>query len=50
MVGNSLLRQKIGITLGTDPIPFWANLFLRTYKKEYIPELTSNNKVKAFHN
>ena len=23
MVGNSLLRQKIGIPMGVDPAPFW---------------------------
>ena len=36
MVGNSLLRQKIGIPMGTDPAPFSS-------------ELVSNSKVKACH-
>ena len=49
MVGNSLLRQKIGIPMGIDPAPFWANLFLYTYENEYLPELISNDKVKACH-
>ena len=30
MVGNSLLRQKIGMPMGVDPAPSWANLFLYT--------------------
>ena len=49
MVGNSLLRQKIGIPMGIDPAPFWANLFLYTYENEYMSELISNDKVKARH-
>ena len=49
MVGNSLLRQKIGIPMGIDPAPFWANFFLYTYENEYISELISNDKVKARH-
>ena len=49
MVGNSLLRQKIGIPMGIDPAPFWANLFLYTYEKEYMSELISNDKLKSRH-
>ena len=51
MVGNSLLRQKIGIPMGIDPASFWANFFLYTYKNEYMSELISNDKIKAryFH-
>ena len=49
MIGNSLLRQKIGIPVGIDPAPFWANLFLYTYEYEYMPKLISNDKVKACH-
>ena len=29
MVGYSLLRQKIGINMGIEPAPFWANEFLK---------------------
>ena len=46
MVGNSLLRQKIGIPMGIDPAPSWANPFLYTYENEYMSELISNDKVK----
>ena len=49
MVGNSLLRQKIGIPMGIDPALFWANLFLYTYEDEYLSELISSDKVKARH-
>ena len=35
-VGNSLLRQKIGIPMSIDPAPFWANLFLYTYEEEHM--------------
>ena len=48
-VENSLLRQKIGIPMGIDPPPFWANLFLYTYGNEYISELIFTDKVKARH-
>ena len=41
MVGNSLLRQKIGTPMG--------NLLLYTYENEYMSELISNDKVKARH-
>ena len=49
MVGNSLLRQKIGIPIGIDPAPFWENVFLYTYENEYMYKLISNDKVKACH-
>ena len=35
--------------MGIDPAPFWANLFLYTYEKEYMSELISNDKVKSRH-
>ena len=49
MAGNLLLRQKTGIGMGNDPAPFWANLFLYKYEKEYMSEPISNDKVKARH-
>ena len=49
MVGNSLLRQKMGIPMGIDPALFWANLFLYTYENEYLSELIPSDKVKAHH-
>ena len=35
-VGNKVLKQTIGIPMGIDPAPFWANLFLYTYEEDYI--------------
>ena len=50
-VGNILLRQKIGIPMGIDPAPFWANLFLYTYENDFVSKLVSTNKALArkFH-
>ena len=50
-VGNILLRQRVGIPMGIDPAPFWANLFLYTYENEFVSNLVSNNKALArkFH-
>ena len=36
MVAISLLRQKIGIPMGTEPATFWANLFLYIYENKYM--------------
>lgn len=49
MGDNSLLRQKIGIPMWTDPAPCWENFFLYTRGNEYMSEVILNNKVKARH-
>ena len=46
-VGNLLLRQSIGIPMGIDPAPFWANLYLYFYENEFITKLISANKFRA---
>ena len=38
-IGNMLFRQCIGIPMGIDPAPFWANLYLHFYESEYITKL-----------
>ena len=43
------MRQCIGIPMGIDPAPFWANLFLYTYEENYISSLMSVDPVKARH-
>ena len=43
------MRQKIGIPMGIDPAPFWANLFLYSYEHEYIKNLIKEDRVKAKH-
>jgi len=50
-VGNIVLRQVIGIPMGIDPAPFWANLFLYYYEEQFMKTLISSDKVKArrFH-
>ena len=48
-VGNITMKQAIGIPMGIDPAPFWANLFLYSYEEKYISNLISFNKVKARH-
>ena len=48
-VGNATLIQAIGIPMGIDPAPFWANLFLYFYEEEYMKSLISSNKPKARH-
>ena len=48
-VGNTVLRQAIGIPMGIDPAPFWANLFLYAYEFNYMSDLIASDKVKARH-
>ena len=47
-VGNLLFKQCIGIPMGIDPAPFWANLHLYTYECKYISTLMRTDKRKAF--
>ena len=35
-VGDAIFRQKIGIPMGSDPAPFFANLFLFHYESKWI--------------
>ena len=39
IVGNQILRQTIGIPMGTDCAPFLANLFLFSYEFRYLNNL-----------
>ena len=38
-VGTKLLRQVIGIPMGSDPAPFFANLFLYHYERKWMLQL-----------
>ena len=40
-IGNMIFKQDIGIPMGIDPAPFWANLFLYSYESKYIQSLVS---------
>ena len=46
-IGNVVLLQTIGIPMGIDPAPFWANLHLYKYESEYITKLIHTDKAKA---
>ena len=46
-VGNLLFKQCIGIPMGIDPAPFWANLYLYAYEYEFMKLLMSTDKRKA---
>ena len=48
-VGNQIMRQAVGIPMGIDPAPFWANLFLYTYESDFITDLIRTDKSKAAH-
>ena len=51
VIGNLVFTQDIGIPMGIDPAPFWANLYLYHYEKEYMDTSIHINKSKAlkFH-
>jgi len=36
MTGKKLFRQIIGIPMGSDPAPFFANLFLYFYENKWL--------------
>ena len=46
-VGNLLFHQCIGIPMGIDPAPFWANLHLYVYESDFITSLISSDKGRA---
>ena len=43
------MRENIGIPMGIDPAPFWANLVLYTYEHDYIKKHIKEDRVKAKH-
>ena len=46
-IGNLLFRQCIGIPMGIDPAPFWANLYLYSYEYKFIKNLIKTNPQRA---
>ena len=48
-VGNAILRQCIGIPMGIDPAPFWANLFLYHFEAKYVKNLISTSSPRAYN-
>ena len=46
-IGNLLFKQCIGIPMGIDPAPFWANLHLYAYECKFMTTLMSTDKIRA---
>lgn len=46
-LGNKLFRQCIGIPMGSDPAPFFANLFLFHYESSWLKEVKKSNNILA---
>ena len=47
-IGNLVFKQDIGIPMGIDPAPFWANLFLYFYESKFVQTLISAGSDRAF--
>ena len=47
LIGNKLFLQIIGIPMGIDPAPFWANLYLYSYECDFITSLMTLDKGRA---
>ena len=48
-IGQHVLSQTIGIPMGIDPAPFWANLYLYKYEMKHITSLIKEDKKKALN-
>ena len=46
-LGDKLFRQDIGIPMGSDPAPAWANLFLFHYESSWINSVKKSNNILA---
>ena len=46
-VGVNIFKQVVGIPMGSDPAPFFANLFLYYYERKWLLELKKNDLVAA---
>ena len=46
-VGSKIFRQIIGIPMGSDPAPFFANLFLYFYESKWMDSLKKNDLIRA---
>ena len=46
-VGSKILCQIIGIPMGSDPAPFFANLFLYYFESEWMNDLKKNDLILA---
>ena len=46
-LGDKLFRQEIGIPMGSDPSPFFANLFLYHYESSWLKNVKKSNNILA---
>ena len=46
-IGNKVFRQDIGIPMGSDPAPFFANLFLYYYESSWLRKIQKSNNTLA---
>ena len=46
--GNLVFLQTIGIPMGIDPAPFWANLYLYHYESRFITHLSKTDRYRGF--
>ena len=46
-IGNKLFRQIIGIPMGSDPAPFFANLFLYYYESKWLKNVQRSDLHRA---
>ena len=47
-IGNIVFKQDIGIPMGIDPAPFWANLFLYFFESKHVQTLVSKKSERAY--
>ena len=45
--GNKIFRQIVGIPMGSDPAPYFANLFLYRYESRWLNKMKKENNILA---
>ena len=45
--GNKLFRQVVGIPMGSDPAPYFANLFLYHHESRWLNKMKKENNILA---
>ena len=46
MFGGKIFQQIVGIPMGTNCVPFLADLFLHSYESEFLQKLSKDKKMK----